>query len=187
LKHALVKWSVSLLTKETALRTIVIVSAALLSFCVVGCSGTDNDRSGANLPGYSGGGSSAATSQDYNQKPAPTSDPEASGGSTLAASTPFKANGPAISQNLNPAPFMGSGTAGQGDANSGRSVILSSNRTMGTVEGPSDQPAAGIGPGMLGQSSSGSFRGPGFSGSGRKSTAGENIPGGQSTQPASPK
>jgi hypothetical protein len=84
------------------------------------------------------------------------SDPAANGGASLPASAPYeKANGPAVQQNINPAPFMlaGSGQAqGQG-SRSGAALITSgglTTRADGTMSGPNDQPAATTGWGTSG-------------------------------------
>ena len=166
------------------MKSFVILFAAFAVAAFIGCSGGDQPGAGTNRGG-STGESSAATAQDYGQKPAEVPDPQASGGTTLKASTPYQNGGKTISQNLNPAPFMSQNQA----AGAGRSETagLPANRAMGTVDGPMDQPPAGIGPGMLGSNSSRSFPSPAYSGSGRKSTAGQNIPGPQTTQPSTPK
>ena len=166
------------------MKSFVSAPATLLLLIFIGCS--ENDRTGAGQnTGGNNGSSLAATTHDYSSPSRPRSDAQASGGTTLRASTPYRqANGNTVSQNLNPAPFMSGGPIGQSPSSSS---AVATNRAMGTVEGPMDQPPAGIGPGMQGQNFSAGVPSPAFSGSGRKSTAGENIPGSQSTQHATPK
>ena len=171
------------------MKNLIGIFAALLLSVLIGCSGNDRMGAGENLGGDTGN-SSASTEQDYNLKQPAATDPEASGGTTLRASTPYsEASKPAIGQNLNPAPFTGGPeqAAQRAARNAGSAADLSANRAMGTVDGPMDLPAAGVGPGMQGPSTSGSFRGPSFSGSGQKSTSGQGIPGPQSSQGATPK
>ena len=166
------------------MKNFITVSATLLLLIFISCSQNDRTGAGQETAGNTGS-SSAATSHDYNSPSRPKSDAQASGGATLRASTPYhQANASTVTQDLNPAPFMGGGPVGQSPGSSG---VVATNRAMGTVEGPMDQPPAGIGPGMQGQNFSAGVPAPTYSGSGRKSTAGENIPGSQSTQPATPK
>jgi len=165
-------------------KSFVNAPATLLLLIFIGCS--ENNRTGAGQnAGGNTGSSSAAITHDYSSPSRPRSDPQASGGATLRASTPYRqANRNTVSQNLNPAPFMSGGPVGQSPGSSG---AVATNRAIGTVEGPMDQPPAGIGPGMQGQNFSAGVPSPAFSGSGRKSTAGETVPGSKSTQPATPK
>ncbi len=127
------------------MKNLIAVAATSLLLAVLGCSG--NDRTGAGLNQGAPTESSAATQQDYSQKPVPTSDPEASGGTTLKASTPYKQDqGATVSQNLNAAPFLNP-EPGQAATNRGTPTAeLPANRAMGTVDGPMDQPAAGVAP-----------------------------------------
>jgi hypothetical protein len=132
-------------TGEAIVKNVTAVAATSLLFAILGCSG--NDRTGAGLNQGAPTETSAATQQDYSQKPVPTSDPEASGGTTLKASTPYnQAQGATVSQNLNAAPFLNP-EPGQAATNRETSTAqLPANRAMGTVDGPMDQPAAGVAP-----------------------------------------
>lgn len=125
--------------------------AAAIAFLFLGCSG--NDYSGA---GQSEGGdvsaSSAATAQDYGQRPPEQTDSASSGGFTTKASDPYShGNGAAVSQNVNPTPFMGSSNGGlRGENPQNASANLATNRAVGEMEGATDQPPGAIAPGEMG-------------------------------------
>ena len=156
--------------------------ATLLLFVFVfsGCSGNDRTGAGRNLGGDTSS-SSAATPQDYNWSHFQT-DAQASGGTTLKASTPYKqANAPAVSQNLNPAPFMAGNQVGQSP---NAANVVATNRAMGTVEGLMDQPPASVGPGMQGMNPSAGFNSGPQGASGRASQAGQTPPAASGSQGA---
>lgn len=123
----------------------------------VGCSGSDKDRATASsgsapsspniAQGAAGAGMSSADEQTQ-------VDPSASGGSTLPASTPYsQEKGKAVSQNVNPAPFLTASQSKPGAQNAASTGLVS--RADGTMFGPADLPAAGVGPGMEGATQSG--------------------------------
>jgi len=153
----------------------------LLAFLFSGCSGNDSTGAGHNLGGDTSS-SSAATPQDYNWSSHSQTDPQASGGTTLKASTPYKqANAPAVSQNLNPAPFMAVNQIGQSP---NAANVVETNRAMGTVEGLMDQPPASVGPGMQGLNPSSGFNSGPQGASGRASQAGQTPPAASGSQGA---
>jgi len=158
---------------------IAFVTLLLLLF--IGCSGNDRTGAGHNLGGNTGS-SSAAASQDYNWSSGSQTDPDANGGSALRASTPYRqANAPAVSQNLNPAPFMSGNQIGQSPSSAN---IVETNRAMGTVEGPMDQPPASVGPGMQGMNPNSSFSSGPQGESGRAAQAGQTPPAASGSQGA---
>lgn len=129
----------------------------IVSVCAVfvGCSGNDKDRataSSGSVPSspettQGAAGAGMATADEAAQV-----DPSSSGGSSLGTSTPYTdGKGAAVSQNVNPAPFLTANEAGATTARGGSSTGLVS-RADGTMYGPGDQPAAGVGPGMEGAS-----------------------------------
>jgi hypothetical protein len=98
-------------------------------------------------------GAGAGTSQP------PHVDAHAAGGSNLEASTPYETKGAAATQNINPAPFL---TATEGMKPSAQNGQMSGGlvaRRDGTMFGPADQPAAGVGPGMQSTAQSGTAAG----------------------------
>lgn len=120
---------------------------------VLGCSGNDKDRgsaatgSGASLPNSAAGAEGTSTVAPEQAQ----MDAGASGGSSLPASTPYsQGKGGAVSQNVNPAPFLTSESVKGGAAQRAASSTGLVSRADGTMYGPSDQPAAGVGPGMQG-------------------------------------
>ncbi|MGE5323068.1 MAG: hypothetical protein ACM3SW_09410 [Actinomycetota bacterium] len=136
--------------------------ALLLIVGVLGCSGNDADRatqptgSTPSFPNTTAGAAGAGVANGDQQ--AQTS-PEGSGGSTLPASTPYnQGNGGTVSQNLNPAPFLMAK-----EPSSAAGVKISSShglvaRADGTMYGPTDLPAAGVGPGAQGAAEGGAVR-----------------------------
>lgn len=152
----------------------------VVSLCAVfvGCSGNDKDRATAS----SGSAPSSAETAQGAAGAAMTPveepilvDPAASGGSTLPASAPYnQAKGPAVSQNVNPAPFL---AASETSANVGK--VSSSNglvaRADGTMYGPNDAPAAGVGPSTEGAAQGGAARGASNGGRGHASAGGSSA------------
>lgn len=136
--------------------------ALLLIVGVMGCSGSDKDRATqptGSLPSFpnttAGAGGAGVANGDQQVETAP----ESSGGYSLPASTPYnQGNGAAVSQNLNPAPFLmakePSNTTGVNISNSSGLIA----RADGDMYGPSDLPAAGVGPGMQGAAEGGAVR-----------------------------
>lgn len=135
------------------MKRIFGILIGLAMICVLGCSGNDKDRATAATGSAPSFQNQAAGAEGAGVVPPeqPQSDPASSGGSMLPASTPYsQGKGAAVSQNVNPAPFLTSesvkGNAAQRAASSTGLV----SRADGTMYGPSDQPAAGVGPGMQG-------------------------------------
>ncbi len=90
--------------------TILSLSVTLI---VIGC--TANDKTPAGLEGSLNAPRPSAASSDGRTQASAPADPSANGGSNLPASAPYQ--GSAVSQNLNPAPFLAA-SQGQGAANS---------------------------------------------------------------------
>jgi len=125
--------------------TIAFGFALLLSI-ILGCSGSDKDTVTDKGGVYAEAGT-GVSGQPATQQPAQT-DPESSGGSDLAASQPYAGTASAT-QNINGAPFLtasGESAGQQSTGQAGQSRLTS--RADGTMMSPSDQPAAGIGPGL---------------------------------------
>lgn len=135
--------------------------ALLLIMGVLGCSGNDKDRatqptgSEPSFPNTTAGAAGAGVANGDQQV---QTTPEGSGGSSLSASTPYQGSGAAVSQNLNPGPFLVAKEPGSAAAvniaNSGGLIA----RADGTMYGPTDMPAAGVGPGMQGAAEGGAVR-----------------------------
>lgn len=136
--------------------------ALLLIVGVMGCSGNDKDRatqptgSEPSFPNTTAGAAGAGVARGDQQV---QTSADSSGGTSLPASTPYnQGNGAAVSQNLNPAPFLMAkepSTAAQVNISSSRGLIA---RSDGTMYGPTDMPAAGVGPGMQGAAEGGAVR-----------------------------
>ncbi|MGH9571699.1 MAG: hypothetical protein ACRD4F_18810 [Candidatus Angelobacter sp.] len=167
-----------------------LVASVMLLF-VLGCSGNDKDKvpepagSMPLKPNVAAGANGARGNVAPVQSPQP--DAYASGGSTLPASTPYsQANAPAATQSLNAAPFLGSSEV-RGELSKTPPSPGLTSRADGTMYGPQDQPAAGIGPGTMGETQGNGFPSKSIQGAGRKSGAGGAIPSGQSGQGSTPK
>ena len=151
----------------------------IVSVCAVfvGCSGSDKDRataSSGSAPSSPNTAQGAAGAGMATENEAVQVDPSSSGGSTLPASAPYsQAKGGAVSQNVNPAPFLTASEGKPGEAKVSSSTGLVS-RADGTMYGPSDQPAAGIGPGMEGATQGGGAR-VGANGGRGKASAGSGL------------
>ena len=129
------------LHKEMALKNFLTVCVVLLA--IVGCPGGQqaaNERDQAAKPSVEAPGPAPVGSD--NSQPPP--DAAATGGSSLAASAPYKQAGAAVPQNVNAAPFM-IATQPAGKTATQSSDLIS--RADGTMMGPNDQMAAGTGPG----------------------------------------
>lgn len=128
---------------------------------VMGCSGNDKDRataSSGSMPSMPTAAQGAAGAGVASGDQAVQADPSSSGGSTLPASTPYtQGKGTAVSQNVNPAPFLTASQAKPAMEGSAGSRGLVS-RADGTMFGPADLPAAGIGPGTEGATQGGASR-----------------------------
>lgn len=153
----------------------LLLMASLVS--VVGCSGNDKDRataSSGSMPSAPTASQGAAGAGVASGDQAVQADPSSSGGSMLPASTPYsQGKAGTVSQNVNPAPFLTAGQAKQGpETNTNSNGLVS--RADGTMFGPGDQPAAGIGPGMEGQAQRGA--GTSNAGTGKASGGGLSAP-----------
>ena len=121
-------------------------SVVLLMMIVAqGC--TSNDRTPAGLEGNLNAPAAApSTASGDHVQPSGQADPAANGGSSLPASAPYQGSGAAVSQNVNPAPFL---TASQPQGQVSRAATAPSetltSRADGTMRGPNDQPAASTG------------------------------------------
>jgi hypothetical protein len=132
----------------------------LLVWCM-GCSGNDKDRATqptGSMPSFATTTAGAEGAGAGAGEPQQQVNPESSGGTSLAVSTPYNdGKGQPVSQNLNPGPFLTareSGTAGMPREASSTGLV---SRADGTMYGPSDLSAAGVGPGMQGAAQSGSY------------------------------
>jgi hypothetical protein len=133
----------------------------LLIVSVMGCSGNDKDRATqptGSMPSFanttSGAEGAGVASGDQKLE----TSPESSGGTSLQASTPYSSGkGGAVSQNLNPAPFL---TAAGGKESTPKTASATGlvSRADGDMYGPSDLTAAGVGPGMSGAAEGGATR-----------------------------
>lgn len=143
---------VSNLLRRAILKKIALLAAFVLISTLFGCSGNDKDRATAsegsmpNLPNEAAGAEGA--SGDANAAQPQSLHPEANGGAGLRASTPY-AGGGAVSQNINPGPFLNAAETHPAPQTSAPTVGLTA-RADGTMYGRNDQPAAGIGPGIVG-------------------------------------
>jgi hypothetical protein len=120
----------------------VVIAYALL--CAQGC--TRNDRDTAGLQREPGVPPTQAASEPTSPaEPTYQSDPAANGGLTLRAAAPYAAGGAAVSQNVNPGPFV---NAAQGSSSTNSAVPdpnLLTRSADGTMSGPNDLPAATTG------------------------------------------
>ncbi len=139
--------------QEMVLNKIAVFAVALLlGSAFLGCSGNDKDRATAsagsmpNLQNQAAGAEGA--SGDKDAAPPKVVHPEANGGAGLRASTPYSGGTP-VSQNINAGPFLNAAETHPAPQNSVPAVGLTA-RADGTMYGPNDQPAAGIGPGIVG-------------------------------------
>jgi hypothetical protein len=140
-------WHEKIVSVKTTIAFLALASFSLL----IGCSRSDYTGAGESKGGDVSN-SSAATPQDYGQKPPDQFDSASSGGSTTQASDPYSHNnGSAISQNINPAPFVGS-SAGtlRGQNPQDATTNLATNRAVGEMEGATDQPPGAVAPGEMG-------------------------------------
>ena len=114
---------------------------------VLGCSGQGVGKNRENAMREGGVASQGVRTES--QPPVQLS-AQASGGSNLPASAPYtQPNAPAVSQNLNAAPFLTSaGAPTMSNVFVSPQQLGLTSRAEGTMNGPSDRPAAGIGPGM---------------------------------------
>jgi hypothetical protein len=131
-------------------KNFIFLSAVAIVFFLLGCS-SNNVGAGENIGGDVST-SSAATAQDYSQRPPAQTDSASSGGFTTKASDPYShGNGAAVSQNVNPTPFMGSSNGGlRGQNPQNVSANLATNRAVGEMEGATDQPPGAVAPGEMG-------------------------------------
>ena len=141
------------------MKTLPAFLVLLLIVCVMGCSGVDKDRATqptGSMPSFadtsSGAEGAGVASGDQKQETSPESD----GGTSLQASTPYSSGkGGTVSQNINPAPFLTASAAGKAGPPKTASATGLVSRADGTMYGPSDLSAAGVGPGMSGAAEGG--------------------------------
>jgi hypothetical protein len=134
----------------------------LLITGVMGCSGNDKDRatqptgSMPSFPNTTAGAEGAGTaSGDQKIETSAAS----SGGSSLQASTPYSSGkGASVSQNLNPAPFMTASAGAKAGAPNNPNAMGLVSRADGTMYGPNDLSAGGVGPGTSGAAEGGANR-----------------------------
>jgi hypothetical protein len=121
-----------------------VVTALLM--IVVGCPVAGQKREKALTTSAATQAPSAGT-----QAEAPVrSDPAANGGSSLRASMPYSQPGtPIASQNLNAAPFLIAAESHAAIVPAPTWSPALTSRADGTMYGPGDRPAAGIGQGMV--------------------------------------
>jgi len=131
------------------MKTVLSILVSLLIVAAMGCSGNDKDRATqptGSMPSFanSSAGSSGAGVASGDQKDDAT--PASSGGSSLAASTPYSQGKTAVSQNLNAAPFL---VASQSQGATQKQVSSTGlvSRADGDMYGPTDLPAGGVVPG----------------------------------------
>lgn len=148
------------------------ISALLACFLiagVLGCSGTDKDRataSSGSMPSFPNEAQGAAGASAGAPPLASYPDAHAAGGSNLGVSTPYQSKGPAVTQNINAQPFLSGDQAMRGTSQQADTAGGLVSRRDGTMFGPTDLPAAGIGPGMQGAAESGATGGRGTRGGG---------------------
>lgn len=141
------------------MKTLPAFLVLLLIVCVMGCSGNDKDRATqptGSMPSFANtsSGAEGAGVASGNQKQ--ETSPESDGGTSLQASTPYSSGkGGTVSQNINPAPFLTASAAGKGGTPKTASATGLVSRADGTMYGPSDLSAAGVGPGMSGAAEGG--------------------------------
>jgi len=135
------------------MKTLPAFLVLLLMVWAMGCSGNDKERATqptGSMPSFantsSGAEGAGVASGDQKMETSPAS----SGGSSLEASTPYSSGKGAVSQNLNPSPFLTAAAAGRGGTPKAASATGLVSRADGTMYGPSDLSAAGVGPGMSG-------------------------------------
>jgi hypothetical protein len=177
--------------RRLTVKRCALLFASLMLISLLGCSGTNKDTaveptgSMPMQPTEAAGANGAKGNVAPVEAPGP--DAHASGGSTLAVSTPYEQpNAPAAAQNLNPTPFLVS-TGGKGAAAQQPPTPGLTSRADGTMFGPEDQPAAGVGPGTMSTTEGNGYPGKSFQAAGRKAGAGGNVPSSETNQGAIPK
>jgi hypothetical protein len=132
-------------------KKVSVFLSILLLGILAGCSRTDYVGAGESKGGDVST-SSAATPQDYAQRPPEQVDSASNGGFSTQASDPYTHNnGTTVSQSINPTPFMGSSVGGlRGSNPKDPATNLATNRAVGEMEGASDQPPGAIAPGEMG-------------------------------------
>ncbi len=147
-KACLCKQANGNLTQEKTVKRFALLLAASMLLVASGFSGTQA-KPAAPGPSAAAGAENAGSGGSAQQSP--QTDAHANGGSALPASMPYtQPNAPVASQNLNAAPFLifAEPRGAAGAPAQPRSPGLTS-RADGTMYGPSDQPAAGTGQGMI--------------------------------------
>ena len=173
------------------MKRCALLFAWLMLIFLLGCSGTNKDTaveptgSMPMEPTEAAGANGAKGNVAPVEAPGP--DAHASGGTTLAVSTPYEQpNAPAVAQNLNASPFLVS-TGAKGNASQQPPAPGLTSRADGTMFGPEDQPAAGIGPGTMGSTEGNGYPSKSFRAAGRKAGEGGNVPSSQTNKGSIPK
>jgi hypothetical protein len=123
----------------------LVLAPAAFIMVLLGCDGKKYDSSGEQSKL---GAAPAMAASEANSPPGKVS-AYANGGSALPASMPYAQSGaPAVSQNLNPSPFLSAAGAPVSNVFVSTEQLGLTSRADGTMFGPNDQPAAGIGAGM---------------------------------------
>lgn len=172
------------------MKRLALLFVSLMLISLPGCSGSNKDTAVAptgSMPlkptedaGANGAKGNVAPVE------APGSDAHASGGTSLAVSTPYnQPNAPAATQTLNAAPFLVS-TEEKGAASQQPPTPGLTSRADGTMFGKQDQPAAGIGPGAMSATQGNGYPSKSLQGAGRKTGAGGNA-GSRTNKGATPK
>jgi hypothetical protein len=143
------------------MKLLSVFLGLLLIVVCLGCSGSDKDRATqptGSMPSFATTTAGAEGAGAGAGEPQQQVNPESSGGTSLAVSTPYNdSKAQPVSQNLNPAPFLAgreSGTAALPRESSSTGLV---SRADGTMYGPSDLTAAGVGPGTQGAAEGGSY------------------------------
>jgi hypothetical protein len=130
-------------------RIALLLAVSALAMISSGCPGTGQDKYFEEAKrGNAVTALGTASNAEANSAPTRLS-AQANGGSNLPASMPYLAsNAPAVSQNLNAAPFLTTAGAPMSNLFVSPQQLGLTSRAEGNMSGPSDQPAAGIGRGM---------------------------------------
>jgi hypothetical protein len=134
---------------------VALLLAVITLMFAVGCSSksaTEEKRENASRASQETVAASAAqgSRSETNQPESAKLNPASSGGSSLQASMPYsQPNAPAASQNLNAAPFLTTAESAATRVPAPTWSPALTSRADGTMYGPGDRPAAGIGQGMM--------------------------------------
>ncbi|HLW54461.1 MAG TPA: hypothetical protein VKW06_16625 [Candidatus Angelobacter sp.] len=138
------------------MKILLMVAIAGAVLCLQGC--TRNDRDSAGLKHEPGVPPTEAqveppASAGHN---AQQTDPAANGGMSTRAAAPYSSSGAAVSQNVNPGPFVTAASSQAGTAGAIPSTGMLTRSADGTMSGPNDLPAATTGWGTTAANYSGS-------------------------------